>query len=59
MGLVGGKRPDLAERNRNRSKHRMIETPTYKSWRSMRSRCENTDDKDFKNYGAVFIRYGH
>lgn len=52
MGVFGMKRPDVAARNRENKKHGMEGTPTYKTWRAMRSRCQNTDDKDYKNYGA-------
>ncbi len=26
--------------------------PTYKTWQSIRQRCENPNDKDYRNYGA-------
>lgn len=37
-------------------KHGMTHTPTYRSWRSMRYRCQNPNDKDYKNYGAKSIK---
>lgn len=43
MGRVGGKRPDLAERNRARASHGHTRdatpSPTYVSWNSARDRC--------------------
>lgn len=45
-------RPDLAERNRQRAKHGMTGTFTFKTWDSMRQRCRNPDNKDFANYGG-------
>lgn len=27
-------------------------TPTYKTWMSLRARCNNQKDKDYKNYGG-------
>jgi hypothetical protein len=46
------KRPDLAERNRQRAKHNMEGTPTYNVWKGMIQRCINSSSKDFKRYGA-------
>lgn len=34
------------------STHRMTHTPEYKVWQGMRQRCENENDKSFKNYGG-------
>lgn len=34
------------------SVHGMSSTPTYETYRSMRKRCENINDKEFKNYGG-------
>ena len=31
-------------------------TPTYRSWRMMRNRCENVRSKDFKYYGGRGIK---
>lgn len=31
-------------------------TRTYASWRSMRARCNNPDDKDYHNYGGRGIK---
>lgn len=33
------------------TKHRMSNTPTYKSWHNMKQRCLNENHKAFKNYG--------
>jgi len=33
------------------STHGMDGTPEYKTWVSMRARCGNKNDKDYKNYG--------
>lgn len=35
--------------------HGMRYTKEYKAWRSMRSRCFNKNDKDYKRYGAKGI----
>jgi hypothetical protein len=32
--------------------HMMTGSPTWRSWQSMRSRCLDSGNKDFKNYGA-------
>ncbi len=32
--------------------HAMTNTPTYRSWKSMRRRCFNENDPSFKNYGG-------
>lgn len=32
--------------------HAMTGTPTYRSWKSMRRRCENENDPSFSRYGA-------
>ena len=32
--------------------HGMIRTPTYNSWTSMKARCLNTEDDNYKFYGA-------
>lgn len=45
-------RPDLAELNRLRTRHGMTKTPTWRSWESMRARCENPDNKDWPRYGG-------
>lgn len=37
--------------------HRMWGTPTYKSWQSMRQRCDNPKSTSFKYYGALGISY--
>jgi hypothetical protein len=51
-----GARPDLAARNRARATHRMTKTPTWKSWESMRARCEKPACKDWPRYGGRGIR---
>ena len=32
--------------------HAMTNTPTYRSWKSMRRRCLNENDSSYKNYGG-------
>ncbi len=34
------------------SKHRMTNTPEYKSWQGMHQRCGNSNDKSYPNYGG-------
>jgi len=34
-----------------------ISTPTYAAWTSLRNRCDNPNNKDFKNYGERGITY--
>lgn len=38
-------------------KHGMSRTRIYKTWDAMKSRCENTNDKDYPNYGGRGITY--
>lgn len=35
-----------------RKTHGMSGTPEYNSWNSMKDRCRNKDNQDFKNYGG-------
>jgi hypothetical protein len=39
------------------SKHGYYGTPTYKSWESMKARCQNPNIPDWKNYGEKGIRF--
>lgn len=32
-------------------------TPTYNAWASMKQRCDNSNDRNYKNYGARGISY--
>lgn len=57
------KRPDLAQRNRENSKYlcygvdiKGVDRRIYKIWKNIKSRCFNSDDKDYKNYGKRGIR---
>lgn len=43
------KREDVAERN---TTHGMSHLNGYRSWKDMRSRCNNPGDSDFKDYGG-------
>lgn len=45
-----------AERNRLNAKHNLTQSPTYRSWRSMRNRCRNPRSKDFERYGKRGIK---
>jgi hypothetical protein len=45
-------RPDLAQRNRDRARHSMTKTATYKSWHAMKYRCLVETSKDFPRYGG-------
>lgn len=40
----------------NRFRHGMTGTKTYKSWTGMIERCENPENKNYKNWGARGIR---
>lgn len=42
--------------SRRNSTHGMKNTPTYRSWQAMISRCENTKHKFYKNYGGRGVR---
>lgn len=42
----------LLERNALLAKHGMYLTPTYKSWKSMRTRCLNQNSEQFHRYGG-------
>ncbi len=35
----------------------LYETPTYRSWKSMKSRCNNPNHKSYSSYGGAGIRY--
>ena len=41
-----------ASRNVLGAKHRLCNTPTYKSWQSMRTRCLNKNSDQYPDYGA-------
>jgi hypothetical protein len=48
-----GPRPDVSIRNRAIfTQHGMTDSPTFKSWDSMKQRCFNPKDKDYANYGG-------
>lgn len=51
-GSAGRKRPDLAERNRQRATHGMRHTPTWKAWSAMRDRCLTPTNKSYPRYGG-------
>jgi len=38
------------------TKHGKADTQIHRAWSHMRSRCENSSDKDFKNYGGRGIK---
>ena len=38
-------------------KHGMRHSPIFESWRHMKQRCKNPNDKDYKNYGGRGIGY--
>lgn len=37
-------------------KHNMTRTSEYTTWRSIKTRCHNKNDKDYKNYGGRGIK---
>ena len=37
---------------KNRKKHGMIKTPTYRTWQHMKSRCYDKNDIDYKYYNS-------
>lgn len=37
-------------------KHGYLNTPTYRSWNGARTRCNNKNNKDFKDYGGRGIK---
>ncbi len=39
-------------RNIANAKHRLCNTPTYKSWQAMRTRCLNKNSDQYPDYGA-------
>jgi len=45
----------LAKRNKSNSKHGYFGTPTYESWASIIERCCNTNNSNYKYYGAKGI----
>jgi hypothetical protein len=47
----------MAEINKRvKTKHGYSETPEYKAWCDMRSRCENPNHKSYKDYGGRGVR---
>lgn len=51
-----GKRPDLAQRNRDNAIHGLSHTTTYTVWRQMKNRCLKETNKDFSRYGGRGIK---
>lgn len=47
-----GPRPDVAQRNKNRAVHAMSGNYTYASWKAMKSRCYDKNDKDYPRWGG-------
>lgn len=45
-------RPDLAEINRQRTRHGMTNSPEHRAWRQLQARCDNAKTPNFKNYGG-------
>jgi hypothetical protein len=39
-------------RDQKRTKHGLVNTPEYKVWKGMRSRCHGATDGQYRNYGA-------
>lgn len=51
-----GPRPDLAQRNKDRATHAMTGSSTYGSWKSMKARCLDKNDKDYPRWGGRGIK---
>jgi hypothetical protein len=49
-------RPDLVKRNKENAIHGQTNSRTYSSWRALKFRCENKDNKDYPNYGGRGIK---
>ena len=47
-----GPRPDVAKRNKENAKHAMSGNYTYSSWKAMKSRCYDKNDKDYPRWGG-------
>lgn len=52
-GLAGGRSTNCGCQ---RGEHRMTKSKTYKSWDSMRQRCNNPNAPDYKRYGGRGIQ---
>lgn len=51
-----GPRPDLAKLNKNRAIHAMTNSYTYGSWKAMKARCYDKNDKDYPRWGGRGIK---
>lgn len=52
----GCRHREVSVENGRKFKHGQYRTPAYRSWITMRSRCSNPKDSNFKWYGARGIR---
>ena len=49
-------RPDVVDRNHANAIHGLSGSRTYRIWRGIRARCNDPENKDFKNYGARGVK---
>lgn len=45
-------RPDMVQRNKDKAIHSMSGGYTYSSWKSMKARCYDVNDKDYPRWGG-------
>lgn len=57
MSLKLTLKPKKENRGKNRITHGMSDTPTYRVWRSMKTRCDNPNCKEYPYYGGRGIKY--
>ncbi|WP_155418730.1 hypothetical protein [Pseudomonas fluorescens] len=50
------RREMLSKRNSDSAPHKVKKNPLYKTWSSMRARCENPNDIEYANYGGRGIQ---
>lgn len=49
----------LHAENFHNKTHGMSYTPEYAVWESMKARCDNPEDRAYKNYGGRGVKYQH
>lgn len=48
---------DIRVKANGKRTHGMTKTPIYKKWLGMKTRCDNSNEKSYKNYGGRGISY--